>query len=370
MVGLRPNRQVAMSKQAAWWLRASEILTTGDRRQMMGARPSRYKLAHGCLVLDCEDEALTRRFRQIYPEGADENTGSKASTRVTCTVRLHDDAGLAEVVFDDPEPLDPFAFCRSLFPDRGYVEGPASADGWRTIASRQNPGAPQIALRGNYALVDRRQIWQPFIANYAVNRVLRLQREILFFHAASIGIEGRGVMIAGPKASGKTTTSMALAAAGHNFLGDEVAAVDGTTRAMLPFRRAVSIRAGPCARRVGEHLARRRYATETFPDGGERTLVNIANIFPEAGASSMSLSCVFFLRQFAERPTAEPFTFGMEHFRMLSPLGCSMWSMPTGIRIINLSRMLRGVRCYVLDPGQPEATADLVERITRRRYLN
>jgi hypothetical protein len=42
------------------------------------------------------------------------------------------------------------------------------------IASPRNP-VPQVALRDNHAAVDQRQIWQLFIANYAVNRVLRLQ---------------------------------------------------------------------------------------------------------------------------------------------------------------------------------------------------
>jgi hypothetical protein len=359
-----------MAMQAGWWLRASEIVATRSQRRGAGVRPSRYRLGHGCLVLDCEDEALVRRFLQLYPEGADADSCSKPSTRVTCTVRLYDDVRLAEVMFEDPEPLDPVVFCQSVFPDRDYVEGPSSADGWRTIASRRDPGATQIALRENYALVERRRIWRPFIANYAINRVLRLQRETLFFHAASIGIDGRGVMIVGRKASGKTTTSMALAASGHNFLGDEVAAVDGTTKAMLPFRRAVSIRAGLCARRVREHLVGWRCPTEKFPDGGERTLVNISSIFPQAGASSTTLSCVFFLRHFARYPAAEPFAFGTQHFPMLSPLACSMWGVPIGVRILNLSRMLRGVRCYILDPGQPEATADLIERLTRRRYLN
>ena len=188
-----------------------------------------------------------------------------------------------------------------------------------------------MALCDNYALVDRRQIWQPFIANYAINRVLRLQREMLFFHAASIGIEGRGVMIVGPKASGKTTTAMALAARGHGFLGDEMAAVHRTTKVMLPFRRAVSIRPGPRARRVDEHLARCQYPAEVFPDGGERTLVNMGSMFPEAGASRRRrCPAVLFLRQFAERPAAEPFAFGLEHFQMLSPLACSMWGVPVG----------------------------------------
>jgi hypothetical protein len=311
-----------------------------------------------------------RRFQDLFPEGADDHATSEAPIRVTCVVRASDDAELAAVIFDDPEPLDSFAFCQSLFPDRGYVEGPAGTEGWRTISLRQNPGKPQVALRDNYALVDRRQVWQPFIANYAINRVLRLQSAILFFHAASIGIEGRGVMIVGPRASGKTTTATALAARGHDFLGDEMAAVHRATKAMYPLRRAVSIRVGPRAPRVDEYLSRCHCPAEKFPDGAERTLVNMGSMFPEAGAMSTSLSFVLFLRKFAERPAAEPLEFGLGHFKMLSPLACSMWGVPVGARIMDLSRLLRGVRCYVLDPGQPEETADLVEQIASGRHLN
>jgi hypothetical protein len=225
-------------------------------------------------------------------------------------------------------------------------------------------------MHGNHALVDCGKLWQPFIANYAVNRVLRLQREILFFHAASIGLDGQGVMIIGPKASGKTTIALALAARGHDFLGDEMAAVHRETRSMLPFRRAVSIRPGPCARRVGEHLTRCQYPVERFPDGAERTLVNVANMLPQAGASPATLGSVLFLRHFADRPVAEPFAFSLEHFKMISPLACSMWGMPTGARMMDLSRLLRGVRCYHLDPGDPDETADLVEQVASRRGLH
>jgi hypothetical protein len=311
-----------------------------------------------------------RRFQEIYPEGADNGRASEAPLDVKCVVRAYDETSLAAVIFDDPEPLDSFAFCQSLFPDRGYVEGPVGADGWRTISSRQTPDEPLLALSGNFALVDRRQIWQPFIANYAINRVLRLQRDMLFFHAASIGIDGCGAMIVGPKASGKTTTALALAARGHDFLGDEMAAVHRMTKVMLPFRRAVSIRPGPRARQVEAHLSQFCYPSEKFPDGGERVLVNVSSMFPQAGASQAIMSYVLFLRRFAERAAAEPFDFRLEHFQMLSPLACSMWGMPAGARIIDMTRLLRGVRCFVLDLGRPEDTADLVERIVSGRYLH
>jgi hypothetical protein len=44
--------------------------------------------------------------------------------------------------------------------------------------------------------------------------------------------------------------------------------------------------------------------------------------------------------------------------------------MPVGARMMDLSRLLRGVRCYHLDPGEPDDTADLVERIASRRGLH
>jgi hypothetical protein len=354
----------------AWWQRAPEFLSQCRQRVPASVSQRRYRFAFGRLVLDCEDQALLRRFQAIYPEGADDGAAPEPAVQVTCTVRVHDAAPLAAVIFDDPEPLDSYAFCQSMFPDRDYMEGPVGADGWRTITTRQNPAEPQVALHDNHAVVDRRQVWQPFIANYAMNRVLRLQRELLFFHAASIGFEGRGVLMVGPKASGKTTTALALAARGQDFLGDEVAVIHRQTKAMLPFRRAVSIRPGPRARRVREHLTRCQYPVEKFPDGGERTVVNLAGMFPEAGASPATLSYVLFLRRFAPRPAVEPFAFTLEHFKMISPLACSMWGVPVGARVMDLSRLLRGVRCYYLDPGEPDETADLVERITSGRGLH
>src|SRR5262249_6488030 len=138
-------RRSPVSMQSAWWLRASEIFDQCGRRAPNSRRTSRYRFAEGCLFLDCEDEALLRRFQEIYPEGA-EDGAPHAQSQVTCVVRAHDHEDLAAVIFQDPEPLDSFAFCRALFPDRGYLEGPAGADGWRTIASRQAPDEPQVAL--------------------------------------------------------------------------------------------------------------------------------------------------------------------------------------------------------------------------------
>jgi hypothetical protein len=316
--------------------------------------------------LDSDDEPLNLRFRQIYPEGiVGPEEDHEGPLRVRCSVRSLDQPNVAGIAFEDPEDLDGIEFCRALFPDRSYIAGPPAAPGWQTLSLRDRPLEPLVAMSGNFAIVDRQQNWQPLIANLAVNRVLRLQRNVLFFHAASAQIGRSGFMLVGSKGSGKTTTSLTLASRGHGFLGDEVAAVRADTREMLPFRRAASIKAGVRTSGVTRRLADGNYPAEKFPDGSARVLANVADLFPDAIASSAKLNSIFFLRRFGSRPAVEEFSFGLEKFHLLTPLACSMWGVPTGLRMLQISRMLTEVRCYHLDPGSPDETAELLEQLAK-----
>jgi hypothetical protein len=351
---------------AGWWHCAPDLLERALEGSSGRIDASQYRFAYGRLELDSDDEPLNLRFRQIYPEGhVDAEGGRNGPLRVRCTVRSIDEPDVAAIAFEDPEDLDAVEFCRTLFPDRNYIPGPPAAPGWQTISLADRPLDPLLAMKGRFALVDRRQVWQPFIANLAVNRVLRLQRNMLFFHAASVRVGDRGIMLVGGKGSGKTTTSLTLASRGHGFLGDEVAAVRTDTREMLPFRRAASIRAGIRTSRVTQRLADGGYPAETFPDGSARVLANVADLFPDATASPARLESVFFLRRFAPRPAVEQFAFGLENFQLLTPLACSMWGVPTGLRMLQISRMLSEVNCYHLDPGSPDETAELLELLAR-----
>lgn len=325
-----------------------------------------FRLGFGALSLDSDDSALNRRFGEIYPEGATGPDGAPALHNVACTVRSLDEPGVAAIAFEDPEPLDSFDFCTKLFPDRGYVPGPEAAAGWRTLALRSSPDQPILAMNGARIVADRTLTWQPFVANLAVNRVLRLQRNVLFFHAASVSVARRGLMFLGPKESGKTTTSLTLASRGHPFFGDEIAAVCSDDRRMLPFRRAASIREGVRTASVTRRLQAGEYPEEKFPDGSARVLANVAELFPEAGAGDATrLRAAFFLRRFGARPRAEPFAFGMEHFALLTPLASSLWGVPGGMRMLQLSRLMKEVSCYHLDPGSPDETAELLESLAK-----
>src|SRR5215471_4182320 len=351
---------------ARWWDSASELLERALKVSPDRPDVSRYRFGYGRLELDSDDQPLNLRFRQIYQEGiVDPEGGHQRPLCVRCTVRSLEEPHVAAIAFEDPEDLDGVAFCRALFPDRSYITGPPAALGWQTISLSERPLEPLVAMRGNFAMVDRQQVWQPFIANLAVNRVLRLQRNVLFFHAASAQIGESGVMLVGSKGSGKTTISLTLASRGHGFLGDEVAAVCADTREMLPFRRAASIRAGLRTSRVTQRLADGEYPVEIFPDGSARVLANVADLFPDAIASPAKLDTIFFLRGFGSQASVEQFPFGLEKFHLLTPLACSMWGVPTGLRMLQISRMLGEVRCYYLDPGSPDETAELLEQLAK-----
>lgn len=216
-------------------------------------------------------------------------------------------------------------------------------------------------------LVDPRETWQPLVANCAVNWVMQMQPELLFFHAATVAIAGEGVLIAGEKAAGKSTLSMALAARGHDFFGDEVAAVRTETFELAAFRRAVSVREGPQAPPVEERLSDKCCFTETFPDGTLRSRAQASDLFPAVGARPQPLRWVFFLRGFEERPRAEPFRPRFEDLRLLMPLACTFWGTSSAARITQVARLLSSVSCYFLYPGLPEDTARLVERIVRSK---
>jgi hypothetical protein len=325
----------------------------------------RYRVGEAFLDLESDDAAFLIGFDARYGEEAVAGGAGDGSPLVRCTLRSLDAAPVVVTSIDDPEALDPVDFIPSVFPERRFAEVPSPLRGWRTLGHPESP-EPVLAARPPDVILDRRRPWQFLLSNCLVNRALWLQRDLLCFHAASVALDGAGVMLAGPKGSGKSTTSLTLASRGHDFLGDEVALVRAAPGELLPFRRTVSIRPGPCGRRLGERLGQRRYRRERFPDGATRIRARVGELFPEAGRRAAPLRAVFFLRRFAARPAVTPVGPGREHARWLAPLACTLTNVAAGRRMVQLARLLATVRCYVLDPGLPDETADLVERVVTR----
>jgi len=257
------------------------------------------------------------------------------------------------------------AVLSQLFPELELKPADYNAvDGWRFYARSRNLRRPVVATGGNHLVLDRELPWQMIVANYFIDRVLYLQSEVGFFHGATLAVGNRGVLLSGNKGAGKSTLSLALAARGHGFFSDEIAAIHSRTSAVSPFPRAVSIRTGPQAKAVERFLGQNQLDRETLPDGTDRLRVSVSQIFPDAISRSVRLTHAFFLNGISDRPRATAFDFSWKDLALPAPLHATTSGKSAGERTILLLKLFGQAQCYILTPGgTPDQTAELIENI-------
>lgn len=227
---------------------------------------------------------------------------------------------------------------------------------WTRIAFRDE-AVPVFSFHGSECLFRKGPRGREAVALLLFHRMLRLRSDVVFFHAASVGLGGRGVMIVGAKGAGKSTLALALAARGHDFLGDETAGFRPDTAELIPVRRPVGIKPGPRAAAVKQALDR----LGRDPDRDGMLRVDVDTLLPAAAPRALPLAAVVFLAGFAQSPGLEEVAAGRDELARLQPFASSLVNAPAGRRVIELARMLAGVRAYRLSPGDPDATAALLE---------
>jgi hypothetical protein len=322
-----------------------------------------YRLAEGVLEVGDANDGFQDHFRNVYADCATQAPFPLEIPRIRCSVRSTTLPYISHIRFEDPEPLDALTFTRTNFPSEDYSQSTADVPGWRFLVHKDSPDEPVIGFRGAEALVNRRMRWQPFVANLAVHRLLRLQRHMLFFHAAALAVSGDGLLLVGEKGTGKTTTSLFLAAQGHQLLSDEFGAVCSSSHELVPFRRALSIREGPLPESVREKLRQGPFASEHLPDGTTRLRGPIGSLFPVDPAPRVPLKCIFFLRGFAAAPAAKRCIVERKHVSWLRLLGCCLYGASHKRRALQLLTVLSRCRTYELTAGPPQETADFIEKV-------
>jgi hypothetical protein len=275
-----------------------------------------------------------------------------APATLTATLRTFEADGWGHVRLESSRSWDAEDLLLGLASPEFPFERVPGDPRWLCLAFR-GEGAPLLAFRGAECLfrLDDGARWRTAVALFLFHRMLRLRPDALFFHAASVAVDGRGALLVGPKGSGKSTTALALVASGHLLLGDETACYVPAGRTLLPMRRPVGIKPGPQARAVAAALR----GVPPQDDGIVR--VDVSALLRVAAAQPAPLRSLVFLRGFAPKPQLAAIDAGREELASLQPLACSLVDAPPARRVFEMVQLFAGLRVYVLHPGDPDDTA-------------
>jgi hypothetical protein len=257
---------------------------------------------------------------------------------------------------DTPFDCDEFRFALADEP-RTFTREDVDEPGW-TCLTLKGADRPTFAFHGQDCLFSLGPDWRRAVNWHLFWRLLRMRSDAIFFHASAVGIGGIGTMFVGPSGAGKSTTSVALAARGHEFLSDEVAGYVTATGELIPFRRPVGIKPGPRAQAVVRGLPEAEVA-RIEQEGFSR--VDIETLFPVRPAQPLPLGRIVFLRGFAARPDLARIEPGRAEVAELQPLMSSFLNESHGRRVFDLVRLLGRSRVYRLHPGDPDETADYLQ---------
>ncbi len=318
-----------------------------------------FRFGDGQLVLECDEPECACLFADLYKECAVLDATEPCPT-VRCSIVPHGNKGETRISFDGIDPFDLTGFAVSLFKemDCQRVKAPA---GWQAVETKRRPG--RIAFSDTEIVASRGSPWRWLVAMLALHLVIRTQPEVFFFHAGSISVRDHGVLLIGPANSGKTTLALALADRGHGFLGDDYAALRVTSNELLPFRRRLSIRPGPCAAGVRHALDGRRWPTRTLTDGSVRYLVHAEDLFPFPKPAPVPLTSIIFLSERGDAPRLIPMRASHGPLERLTPLASTFQSAPPGAVALGLAKLITRVPSYLLEPGTIPETVRLVEEL-------
>lgn len=188
-----------------------------------------------------------------------------------------------------------------------------------------------------------------------MSALIRKDKSFTSLHGAAICSDGVVAAVIGDSTAGKTTTAIACARRGMRFLSDERVLLH--KRTVMPFLRTMNIRSGGL----------RLLATDQVDDlcGSSAGLrshidsdwenVSIVDLFgSQAIAAPGPLQAVFLLSEFRETPIAQEITPLQTMPALMRWLDCQESGFARIERVLDI---LKGVKCYRLYPGKPDATA-------------
>lgn len=335
-------------------------------------RPLRLRLAEIDLEVVSDDTSFLEELEGRYADCVTRDTGVGGTIR--CTVSRPKD-GYLSFEFSGRQvhdPLDsaltPFRIVRSL---RGKLLADCPHPGWRAFARDGNPDDILIAGDRTRLLLRLDDFTRERVTECLIAVALSVQTDIMFLHAASFAIDGRGALLIGPSMGGKSSTVLALASRGHGFLGDDVAAIRWGPGELLPFPKSAGIRAGHITGEIEARAKAFRSVPGTGLDGVPRRYASVADMFPGASTGGVPLEFVFVLDGFAARSEISDYRPSLQDvMRLKSTVTESVagWGVSAGgdlMRFLRITDLFRRGRCYLLKLGSLDESVTLIERAMR-----
>ncbi|MEA2569319.1 MAG: HPr Serine kinase C-terminal domain [Acidobacteriota bacterium] len=318
-----------------------------------------FTLLNVVLELRTDDAAFAEEFASVFGGRQPEDFGNLPRAILGATLTPPSSNAWGELTITSDTPIDGAAFLLGFSSATIPLRSAEPSDPeWVSLALGDDP-EPVFAFRDGVCRFRAVPRWRRILAHYLFLRMLVLRQEALFFHAASVGIGGRGVLLIGPKGTGKSTLSLGLAARGHAFLGDETAAYVPSTRTLLPFRRPAGVKPGPRSEAVAQSIDRVRPVADE--DGMLR--VDAATLFELAPVSPLPLNGVVFLQGFGDEAHIESVQAGRDELSQMQPMATTLSAAPPAARVFEMIRLLGSVRCYRMTSGNPDKTIEILEGV-------
>jgi hypothetical protein len=340
-------------------LSLDQVVETWEQRPRSRLHSSTFALAEVALDVESDDPALFGELSVVLGAAP---APAAPHGRLGAAVRAHDaPGGLGHLRLDVdlPDQLTPSDFLLGLqspeFPFHLLDPQPDGPTPWTRLAFRGQHHVA-FALRGRDCLFGTAPLWRTAVSLFLFQRLMRLRSDAVFFHASTVALHGRGLMFVGHKGAGKSTLALALAARGVPLLGDENACYLPERRELQPVLRPLGVKPGPRSRRVRAALER----LGRDPDREGPLRIPAEALFPDNHPAPAPLHAVVFLGPFAAEPRLSPVEAGRDELADLQPVGSSLVNAPAARRVFEMARLLSAAETYRLQPGDPDATADLV----------
>ena len=295
-----------------------------------------------------------------------------APAALRCNASPSRDGAYLELEFSGapvPNPFDsaltPFLMLRHL---QGRVVQDHPGPGWRALVQEGAPGMALLQGDSTRLRVRLDNRTRDLAVDCLISVAFSAQPDVLFLHAASFAVGGRGALLIGPARSGKSSTVLGLVSRGHEFLGDDLAAVHATTAELLPFPKSAGLREGPQATAIEARARTFRAMPGTGIDGIPRKYVRVGDMFAACGRDRRPLDCVFILEGFAEGACLRPYQprlHDVARLRAAVSENVPGWGHSAGedlVKFLRVTDLLSRARCYLLELGSLDGTAMLIEQ--------